>query len=367
MPGGSTFNGFAKNFLLSFLSNRLPHDTRVRDVIQSTQLTLSNLFGKEIGKREALFMLMTHLLYREACPANFIYTYPVRVAKTCCVMTIGTSKLLPTEIDLALYHYVRSIFTPPLLLDYAAREAEARIEAERNALWEQTALEAAHHIGTPVSNVILLLELLEKYMIMENHADVQATLASLLNEAKLANDIIYDFKRLSYVHNLKPSVFPVQMFFEALSARAEHHGFECISHVDGDLYIKVDELRFSQCLAEILTNACRWCRDKHKKFTMTATLIPGPSAVPPNPGRSHVELHFRDNGPGINSDFKTRIFEQFYSKYPSGTGLGLPYVKRIVEAHDGKMVEMGQEGSGADFAIWLPSAAHDVLSVNANR
>ena len=351
-------DGFASDFLASFTVQKLPSDERSQAAIRHTQLTLNRVFEADISEKEALFMLMTHLLYREACPTSFIYTYPVQVIDTCCVMTIGTRELIPSDADLVLHHLVRSVFTRPLLLDYSARESAARIEAERNALWEQTALNAAHRIGTPVANVGWRLDLLQDYLDRQDHANAQLSLAQAREEARRANDIIYDFKRLA-VHNLKPSVASVRVFLNALSEDALARGFRCDLQVEGTPHIAVDEIRWKECLEEILKNATRWCSQDSRSFTMTASEVPGSQILPPGPMLRYVELHFRDNGPGVSDDDKLKIFDPFVSRHPAGSGLGLPYVKRIVEAHAGRIAEVGQKGQGADFVILLPAASKE--------
>lgn len=69
-----------------------------------------------------------------------------------------------------------------------------------------------------------------------------------------------------------------------------------------------------------------------------------------------VAFSVRDNGPGIPSDIRDKIFTPFFTTKPigEGTGLGLSIVKGIVEAHDGRIsVENHPEG-GAIFTVILP-------------
>ncbi|MBI1766714.1 MAG: GAF domain-containing sensor histidine kinase [Acidobacteria bacterium] len=74
---------------------------------------------------------------------------------------------------------------------------------------------------------------------------------------------------------------------------------------------------------------------------------------------NQVKIIYRDNGPGVPEDFKERIFEDFFSRHPGrapGTGLGMGYVRRVVEAHGGKIKECGKPNEGAEFIITLPLA-----------
>jgi two-component system sensor histidine kinase PilS (NtrC family) len=68
-----------------------------------------------------------------------------------------------------------------------------------------------------------------------------------------------------------------------------------------------------------------------------------------------VRLQVRDNGPGIPSDIRDRLFEPFVSGRPGGSGLGLAIVQRAVEAHRGLVLVESGPGIGTVFTIFLPA------------
>lgn len=70
--------------------------------------------------------------------------------------------------------------------------------------------------------------------------------------------------------------------------------------------------------------------------------------------RDGVRLAFTDTGPGLAPGAEDRVFEPFYTTRQEGTGLGLPVVRRSVEAHQGQIQVESRPGEGATFAIWLP-------------
>ena len=67
-----------------------------------------------------------------------------------------------------------------------------------------------------------------------------------------------------------------------------------------------------------------------------------------------AELGVHDNGPGIAPEVKAGLFAPFATNKAQGTGLGLSNVKRIVEAHDGRVLVKSRPGLGATFALRLP-------------
>jgi signal transduction histidine kinase len=70
--------------------------------------------------------------------------------------------------------------------------------------------------------------------------------------------------------------------------------------------------------------------------------------------RAEVEVVVRDKGPGVPARLKEKIFEPLVSRRPGGTGLGLYRVRRIAEAHGGRVWEGGVENEGAEFHVVLP-------------
>jgi signal transduction histidine kinase len=72
-----------------------------------------------------------------------------------------------------------------------------------------------------------------------------------------------------------------------------------------------------------------------------------------------ARLIYRDNGPGVPTELKHHIFDQFFSFRPRpeqvpGTGLGLNFVQRVIEAHNGTIRETGQRDKGAEFVVEIP-------------
>jgi signal transduction histidine kinase len=68
-----------------------------------------------------------------------------------------------------------------------------------------------------------------------------------------------------------------------------------------------------------------------------------------------VECRVEDSGPGIPAESLTRVFEPFFSRRKGGTGLGLPIVQRIVEAHGGTVTASNRPAGGAVFTVVLPA------------
>ncbi|MHB0999943.1 MAG: GAF domain-containing protein [Armatimonadota bacterium] len=75
--------------------------------------------------------------------------------------------------------------------------------------------------------------------------------------------------------------------------------------------------------------------------------------------RKYIRVEFADAGPGVPQSDKDKIFNPFFTSRAKGMGLGLSIVKGIIEAHHGKICEIGNQGTGARFVIFLPVAGNN--------
>ncbi len=114
--------------------------------------------------------------------------------------------------------------------------------------------------------------------------------------------------------------------------------------------IKADGGKLKTALLEMIQNSREIIGDDEKLRVNVALAN----------GDGWAKLVYRDNGPGVPGEFKQEIFDEFFSRRPgeeSSTGLGLSFVRRVVQAHGGKVEEKGQPGQGAEFVISLPKIA----------
>jgi two-component system phosphate regulon sensor histidine kinase PhoR len=122
--------------------------------------------------------------------------------------------------------------------------------------------------------------------------------------------------------------------------------FDLLVDVPSDLpQICVDRPAIIQALENIVDNAIKYSTtDKQLSVTGTAS------------GKG-VTLTIRDRGPGIARNDLPRVFERFYrggNVTSSGSGLGLPIAKRIVESHGGRIEVRSQMGEGTEVDVTLP-------------
>lgn len=118
-----------------------------------------------------------------------------------------------------------------------------------------------------------------------------------------------------------------------------------------DATILGDELHLTNVVSTIVDNAFKYC-DKTPKVTLSLT---------ENSDQEYV-LSIKDNGIGIKKEMQKKVFEKFY-RIPTGNihdvkgfGLGLFYVKNIIDASKWKIDIASEEGKGTTFKIMIPKS-----------
>lgn len=113
-----------------------------------------------------------------------------------------------------------------------------------------------------------------------------------------------------------------------------------------DLHCDVDRFRLVQVFRNLLENSLAACKDP-----VVIEIVCTKSTLH---GRDALRVAVRDNGPGLSTEQRTRIFEPFYTTKTQGTGLGMAIAKRIVEAHEGELAVGSADHPGAELLLTLP-------------
>jgi two-component system phosphate regulon sensor histidine kinase PhoR len=119
------------------------------------------------------------------------------------------------------------------------------------------------------------------------------------------------------------------------------------SEVD-EWHIQADALHFSNVIFNILDNAIKYCDDTPQIDVVLSET------------KKHIQLNFADNGIGIPKEYRKKIFGRFY-RIPTGDihnvkgfGLGLDYVRKIIERHDWEIEVSDNSPKGSIFTITIP-------------
>jgi signal transduction histidine kinase len=230
---------------------------------------------------------------------------------------------------------------------------EARRLRDQNAELAQIAGGLAHEIRNPLSTMRLNLDLLaEEFHEVDSPRDkrILQRIDRVRKESHRLENVLEDFLRLVRVKDLHrtPSdlngiVDELRDFCEPLAAS---QGVVIRTHYAEDLApVPLDVDLFKQALLNLIRNA-QQAMPQGGELILT-TRKDGDSAI----------LDVTDTGSGIPPEALPRVFEPFFSTRPGGTGFGLPYARRIVEAHRGTVQLETAPGKGCKFTIRLPAGA----------
>lgn len=116
--------------------------------------------------------------------------------------------------------------------------------------------------------------------------------------------------------------------------------------------VVADGYKLRQVLENLLRNAMESRLDRQEGED--SFLIRVETGRVPGDQGDWVRIRVEDTGIGITGEDLERIWEPFYTSKTRGSGLGLPVVKRIVEAHGGRMEAESRPGSGTRMDVLLP-------------
>ena len=110
----------------------------------------------------------------------------------------------------------------------------------------------------------------------------------------------------------------------------------------------INDSHFTNVIVNILDNAIKYSVERPLINIHTENL------------RDFILIKIKDNGIGMTKTAQKRVFEKFYREHTGnihnvkGHGLGLAYVKRMVEDHNGQIYVESEKGKGSTFIIKLP-------------
>jgi PAS domain S-box-containing protein len=145
----------------------------------------------------------------------------------------------------------------------------------------------------------------------------------------------------------------VKMSLKKLASRIRSRGAKVVvaDSIDEVSPLLVDREKIQEVIQNIVENAIKFNDKKEKRVEISAH---------PLKGEKFIRVEIKDNGPGIPSEEREKIFSKFYqieetfTGQVEGAGLGLAVVKQVVEAHGGKVGVESRLGWGSKFFFTLP-------------
>jgi signal transduction histidine kinase len=210
----------------------------------------------------------------------------------------------------------------------------------------------AHELKNPLGIIRGSINILAK---RKGDKATQETMVKYINEeVTRLNHLAEDFLVFARPPQPKKEQVDLNELIHKLKALSEARGAEekkvtvSIEAVGDPVTVLADRNQLYQALLNLVDNAIHSSPDGEAVTICVGTDDQG------------VSVSISDNGPGVRSEHREKIFEPFFTLKEKGTGLGLSIVKRIVEMHDGALTLGDSTKGGACFTVWLPKSPKNV-------
>lgn len=222
-----------------------------------------------------------------------------------------------------------------------------------------------HELKTPISSISLAAQMLSDPSVTKSES-MMGHLGGVINsETKRLRFLVEKVLQMSMfdkqkaIYNKKELDINemVETIANTFKLRVQHTGGHIITDIEAlESLALVDEMHFQNVIFNLLDNAVKYGKPDQPLELFVKTW---------NPDDTHVAILIQDNGLGIKREDLKKIFDKFYRVHTGnihnvkGFGLGLAYVKQIVDIHDGDIKVESEYGKGTSFTIKLKAVIND--------
>ncbi len=225
----------------------------------------------------------------------------------------------------------------------------------RNDLINNMTLE----LKTPIASISLAAQMLNDKSVTKSETMMDHLAGVINDESKRLRFLVEKVLQMS-MFDRKKAVFKqkeldlnemVENIAHSFTLRVEHTGGKVYTDIEAvDSAIFVDEMHFQNVIFNLMDNAVKY-RKPNEPLDVTMKTWND---------NDHLYLSITDTGMGIKKENIKKVFEKFYRVHTGnvhdvkGFGLGLAYVKKIVDLHGGTIRVDSEYGKGTTFTIKLP-------------
>src|SRR5438093_5991360 len=230
------------------------------------------------------------------------------------------------------------------------RSAQETIESERLNALTLLAARVAHEIGNPLNSLHIHLQLMER-KVRELDDDAKVELQDSINVARSEigrlDSIVTQFLRA--IRPSRPQLHPeninavVEETVRFFAPEIQERDVVVEQELRSDLPpLQIDRGQMKQAFYNVIKNSLEAMKRR------------GILRIHTDMNDTQVLISFIDTGGGMSAEDLSRVFEPYFTTKPSGTGLGLLIVRRIVREHGGELSIESSEGKGLTLTSRLP-------------
>ncbi|MBP3767946.1 MAG: HAMP domain-containing histidine kinase [Prevotella sp.] len=221
-----------------------------------------------------------------------------------------------------------------------------------------------HELKTPIASISLAAQMLNDESVPKSEHMMKHLGGVIADESKRLRFLVEKVLQMS-MFDKKDAVFKkkemdlnelLENIANSFTLRVEHTGGKIMTDIGAiDSKIYVDEVHFSNVIHNLMDNAVKY-RNPDKPLELILKTW-----------NDDKRLYFsiQDNGMGIKKENLKKIFDKFYRVHTGnkhdvkGFGLGLAYVKKVVDLHQGEIKAESELGKGTKFTVSLPVIQED--------
>jgi PAS domain S-box-containing protein len=240
------------------------------------------------------------------------------------------------------------------------RQSQEKLrQRERLASVGTLAAGIAHEINNPLNSILLAAEHVKRY---RDKGSIDATLDTISAEAKRCGRIIKSV--LKFAKEEKTSKWPsdLNQVIRQAADLSRSYASRCAHQITLDLEqnlppVLMNPTEIEQVLVNLINNALETSQSALSIYISSRTI------------NGKVEVKVIDNGPGIEPEIISRVFDPFFStrREKGGTGLGLSIAHSIIKDHDGNLDVLSKINEGTQFVFTLKIASQEALSEENKR
>ena len=214
-----------------------------------------------------------------------------------------------------------------------------------------------HEFKTPIATINLATDNIGNPMIINKPEHISPFLKIIKEENKRMNNQVERVLQMSLIEKRDFQLIQVETDLhnlvkdavEKIQLLAEQKGAEIKTNLNADLTVfNVDEVHFTNVVMNLLENALKYTEKTPQIEVCTYNTKNG------------IEISVSDNGIGMSKEQQAKVFEKFFRATKGnihnvkGFGLGLSYVKAIMDQHGGNIFVKSKLGEGSTFKLFLP-------------
>ena len=249
------------------------------------------------------------------------------------------------------------IFTLIIIIAYANAVHQLIKQRQISEIKTDFINNMTHEFKTPIATINLALDAIKNPKVIDDKEKVFRYLQMIRDENKRMHAQVENVLRISKLEKKELDISKesqnvqeiIEDAIEHVNLIIEDRGGNIVTHFNANrTTILLNDVHFTNVIVNVLDNAIKYSPNEPIIDIYTENI------------KDFIVIKIKDQGSGMSKVAQKRIFEKFYREHTGdihnvkGHGLGLAYVKRIVDDHNGQIFVESEKGKGSTFIIKIP-------------